>query len=112
MMIQTESTVVPQYPRGTRTPTDTKIQRCSSLFIKWYRICTSCRGSVGFLTRYNEELMEPLVQCQVSQVSMRVARGSGAGGVQTAIASRKQSSLSGKESAQGCLPKRLLGRPD
>ena len=23
-----------------------------------------------------------------------------------------QSSLSGKESAQGCLPKRLLGRPD
>ena len=30
----------------------------------------------GFLTRYDEELMEPLVQCQVSQVSMRVARGS------------------------------------
>ena len=27
-------------------------------------------------------------------------------------ASRKQSSLSGKESAQGCLPKRLLGRPE
>ena len=25
---------------------------------------------------------------------------------------RKQSSLSGKESAQGCTPKRLLGRPD
>ena len=38
--------------------------------------------------------------------------GSGAGGVQTAKASRKQSSLSGKESAQGCIPKRLLGRPD
>ena len=34
------------------------------------------------------------------------------GGVQTAKASRKQSSLSGKESAQGCIPKRLLGRPD
>ena len=32
--------------------------------------------------------------------------------MQTAKASRKQSSLSGKESAQGCLPKRLLGRPD
>ena len=31
---------------------------------------------------------------------------------QTAKASRKQSSLSGKESAQGCIPKRLLGRPD
>ena len=29
-----------------------------------------------------------------------------------AKASRKQSSLSGKESAQGCIPKRLLGRPD
>ena len=38
--------------------------------------------------------------------------GSGAGGVQTAKASRKQSSLSGKERAQGCIPKRLLGRPD
>ena len=37
---------------------------------------------------------------------------SGAGGVQTAKASRKQSSLSGKESAQGCIPKWLLGRPD
>ena len=35
-------------------------------------------------------------------------RHSGAGGVQTAQASRKQSSLSGKESAQGCIPKRLL----
>ena len=32
--------------------------------------------------------------------------------MQTAKASRKQSSLSGKESAQGCIPKRLLGRPD
>ena len=32
--------------------------------------------------------------------------------MQTAKASRKQSSLSGKESAQGCTPKRLLGRPD
>ena len=34
------------------------------------------------------------------------------GVLQTAKASRKQSSLSGKESAQGCIPKRLLGRPD
>ena len=40
------------------------------------------------------------------------AEGSGPGGVQTAKTSRKQSSLSGKESAQGCTPKRLLGRPD
>ena len=49
--------------------------------------------------------------------TIRARRGgwgfdSGAGGVQTAKASRKQSSLSGKESAQGCIPKRLLGRPD
>ena len=35
-----------------------------------------CRGSVGFLTRYDEDIREPLVQYQVSQVSMRVARGS------------------------------------
>ena len=34
------------------------------------------RASVSFLTRYDEELMEPLVQCQVCQVSMHVARGS------------------------------------
>ena len=39
-------------------------------------------------------------------------RGAGAGAVQTAKASRKQSSLSGKESAQGCVPQLLLGRPD
>ena len=32
--------------------------------------------------------------------------------MQTAKASRKQSSFSGKESAQGCIPQRLLGRPD
>ena len=30
---------------------------------------------MGFLTRYDEDLREPLVQCQVSQVSMRVKRG-------------------------------------
>ena len=32
--------------------------------------------------------------------------------MQTAKASRKQSSLSGKESAQGCIPKGVLDRPD
>ena len=31
---------------------------------------------------------------------------------ETTKASRKQSSLSGKESAQGCIPQGLLGRPD
>ena len=33
-------------------------------------------ASVGFLTRYDGDLREPLVRCQGSQVSMRVARGS------------------------------------
>ena len=36
----------------------------------------SCGASVGFLTRYDEDLREPLVWSQGSQVSMRVARGS------------------------------------
>ena len=31
---------------------------------------------MGFLTRYDGELREPLVRCQGSQVSMRVATGS------------------------------------
>ena len=35
----------------------------------------SCGASVGFLTRYDRELREPLVWCQGSQVSIRVARG-------------------------------------
>ena len=54
----------------------------------------------------------PLLTCGASVSPSAQERGSGAGGVQTAKASRKQSSLLGKESAQGCLPKRLLGRPD
>ena len=47
---------------------------------------------------------------QIQQLILHLIylEGSGAGGVQTAKASRKQSSLSGKESAQGCIPKRLL----
>ena len=39
-------------------------------------VSLSCRASVGFLTKYDEDLREPLVHCQVSQVSMHVARGS------------------------------------
>ena len=36
----------------------------------------TCMGaSVGFLTRYDRELREPLVWCQGSQVSIRVVRG-------------------------------------
>ena len=38
-------------------------------------VSSSCGASVGFLTRYDEDLREPLVQCQVSQVSMRVEEG-------------------------------------
>ena len=39
-------------------------------------VSSSCGASVGFLMRYNEDLREPLVRRQGSQVSMRVARGS------------------------------------
>ena len=38
-------------------------------------VFSSCGASVGFLTRYDGELREPLVWRQGSQVSMRVARG-------------------------------------
>ena len=58
-----------------------------------------------------KHLWKPAVEAY-GEVRGLFAEGSGAGGVQTAKASRKQSSLSGKESAQGCIPKRLLGRPD
>ena len=39
-------------------------------------VFSSCGASVGFLTRYDGELREPLVWRQGSQVSMPVARGS------------------------------------
>ena len=42
--------------------------------ISW--VFSSCGASVGFLTKYNGELREPLVWCQGSQVAMRVMRGS------------------------------------
>ena len=61
-------------------------------------------GSRNPLGRLLQELSAPR--------EPRGPEGSGAGAVQSAKASRKQSSLSGKESAQGCIPKRLLGRPD
>ena len=41
--------------------------------VSW--VFPSCGASVGFLTRYDGELREPLVWRQGSQVSMRVARG-------------------------------------
>ena len=67
------------------------------------RGCIPCSpGESGLASRGSKGLRSPLES----------RRGSLGGGVQTAKASRKQSSLSGKESAQGCLPKRLLGRPD
>ena len=42
--------------------------------VSW--VFSSWGASVGFLTRYDGELREPLVWRQGSQVSMRVARGS------------------------------------
>ena len=42
--------------------------------ISW--VFPSCGASVGFLTRYDGELREPLMWRQGSQVSMRMARGS------------------------------------
>ena len=80
------------------------------------------RGSASLLSSHGRGI-RPLDALKDSQDLSRapslwtsepglLAEGSGAGGVQTAKASRKQSSLSGKESAQGCIPKRLLGRPD
>ena len=39
-------------------------------------VFSSCVASLGFLTRYDGELREPLVWCQGSQASMRVPRGS------------------------------------
>ena len=39
-------------------------------------VSSSCGARWGFLTRHDEDLREPLVRCQGSQVSMRVVRGS------------------------------------
>ena len=41
----------------------------------WW-VFSSCGVIVGFLTRYDEDLREPLVRCQGTHVSMRMARGS------------------------------------
>ena len=42
--------------------------------VSW--VFSSCGASVGFLTRYDGELREPLMWCRGSQIFMRVARGS------------------------------------
>ena len=47
---------------------------CDEGGISWF--FSSCSPSVGFLMRYNGELREPLVWCQGSPVSIRLARGS------------------------------------
>ena len=41
-------------------------------------VSSSCGARGGFLPRHDEDLREPLVRRQGSQVSMRVARGSSA----------------------------------
>ena len=55
-------------PCRKRRPSSCEVRGVSWFF--W-----SCGASVGFLTRYDRELREPLVWCQGSQVSIRVARG-------------------------------------
>ena len=47
---------------------------CDHGGISWF--FSSCGVSVGFLTSYEGELREPLVWCQGSPVSIRVARAS------------------------------------
>ena len=42
--------------------------------VSW--VFSSCDTSVGFLTRYDRELREPLLWCHGCQVPMHVARGS------------------------------------
>ena len=46
---------------------------CTDGGVSW--AFSRCGASVGFLTRYDRELREPLVWRQGSQVSMRVSRG-------------------------------------
>ena len=41
-----------------------------------FDVSSSCGARGGFLPRHDEDLREPLVRRQGSQVSMRVARGS------------------------------------
>ena len=54
-----------------------------------------------------EDPLEKGMATQSSILTWRTPWTEEPGGLQ-----RKQSSLSGKESEQGCIPKRLLGRPD
>ena len=46
--------------------------QCDDGGILW--VFSNCGTSVGFHTRYDGELREPLMWCQGSQVSMRMAR--------------------------------------
>ena len=84
------------------------------VFLELRRDYRVTKGISGFLLCWPREAQSSIRVARESWGlrSSHCAEGSGAGGVQTAKASRKQSSLSGKESAQGCIPKRLLGRLD
>ena len=54
------------------------------------------------------DLMASLTDVQLLTIKTLLASDATRGAIRT----RKQSSVSGKESAQGCVPQRLLGRPD
>ena len=79
---------------------------CSRLAAHPFLLCRAA-APVGVFSRGTTRISGSL-SCGAREVRSPCAWRGG----QTAKASRKQSSLSGKESAQGCLPKRLLGRPD
>ena len=79
-------------------------------------VSSSCGAPGGFLTRQDEDLREPLVRCQGSQVSVRVARGSASWlsshgrGLGPPHALKKDTrGLSGVEAGKPRFPRLLLG---
>ena len=64
-----ENSVLLSRPGRKRRPS-----ACEDRGVSW--VSSSCGASVGFLTRYDEDLREPLLWSQGSQVSMCMARGS------------------------------------
>ena len=73
-----------------------------------------CKGSWFFLSFAVSVSLGPKRISVFSFALVFVSFGQACLDLQTQLyhPSDAQSSLSGKESAQGCLPKRLLGRPD
>ena len=61
----------PGLPAETRIPSLSGDSLVYSFFVSVVNVAVCPH----FLTRYDENLREPLVHCQVNQVSMRVKRG-------------------------------------